>query len=78
MLGLHRQKPLRRAYEQSAEAVQHRLQRDYPVILTRARREKGVIFWGDETGLHSDDVSGRSFAPLRRSYFGHRTFRYAT
>src|SRR6478736_6041732 len=27
------------------------------------RRARGVIFWGDETGLRADDVRGRSYAP---------------
>ena len=57
------QKPLRRAYEQSAAAVQHWLRQDYPAIRARAKREKGIVFWGDETGLRSDDVRGRSYAP---------------
>ena len=57
------QKPLRRAYEQSAAAVQHWLRQDHPAIRTRAKREKGIVFWGDETGLRSDDVRGRSYAP---------------
>ena len=61
------QKPLRRAYEQSAEAVQRRLSHDYPAIAARAKREKGAIFWGDETGLRGDDVRGRSFAPRGRT-----------
>ena len=39
------------------------LQRDYPAIAARARKEKAKIFWGDETGLRSDDVRGRSYAP---------------
>ncbi len=61
--GFTAQKPLRRAYEQSPEAVHRWLRQDYPAIAARARREKGTIFWGDETGLRSDDVRGRSFAP---------------
>ena len=65
--GFTAQKPLRRAYEQSADAVRRWLQRDYPAIRIRARREKGTIFWGDETGLRSDDVRGRSFAPRGRT-----------
>jgi transposase len=28
---------------------------------------QGVIFWGDETGLRSDDVRGRSYAPRGRT-----------
>ena len=65
--GFTAQKPLRRAYEQSAEAVQRWLRHDYPTIAARAKREKGAIFWGDETGLRSDDVRGRSFAPCGRT-----------
>ena len=66
-LGLHGPEPLRRAYEQSPEAVQRWLGQDYPAIVARARREKGTIFWGDETGLRSDDVRGRSFAQRGRT-----------
>ena len=55
------QPPLRRAYEQQPAAVRDWLRREYPAIVTRARRQRGVIFWGDETGLRADDV--RSYAP---------------
>ncbi len=61
--GFPAQKPLRRAYEQCPAAVRRWLRRDYPAIVARAKREKGRIFWGDETGLRADDVRGRSFAP---------------
>ncbi len=61
--GFTAQKPLRRAYEQRPVEVQRWLRQDYPTIVTRARREKGTIYWGDETGLRSDDVRGRSYAP---------------
>ena len=43
------------------------LRRDYPAIAARAKAEGGAIFWGDETGLRSDDVRGRSFAPRGRT-----------
>jgi hypothetical protein len=35
--------------------------------VARARRAQGVIFWGDETGLRSDDVRGRGVAPRGRT-----------
>ena len=57
--GFTAQKPLWRAYEQRPADVQHWLGQDYPAIVARARPEKGVIFWGDETGLRGDDVRGR-------------------
>src|SRR4051794_31673154 len=61
--GYTPQKPLRRAYEQDPAAVRRWLRREYPTIAARAKAEKGVIFWGDESGLRSDDVRGRSYAP---------------
>jgi transposase len=64
--GFTAQKPIRRAYEQDPAAVRRWLRRDYPAILARARQARGVIFWGDETGLRSDDVRGRGFAPRGR------------
>src|SRR3712207_7240701 len=43
------------------------LRREYPALVARARRARGAIFWGDETGLRSDDVRGRSYAPRGRT-----------
>src|ERR671932_454185 len=65
--GFTAQKPLRRAYEQRPTDVQRWLRQDYPAIVARAKRERGVIYWGDETGLRSDDVRGRSYAPRGRT-----------
>lgn len=65
--GFTAQKPLRRAYEQRPAEIRRWLRRDYPAIAARAKREKGTIFWGDETGLRSDDVRGRSYAPRGRT-----------
>src|SRR3954453_4751737 len=61
--GFTTQKPLRRAYEQNPTEVRHWLRHEYPAIVARARRARGMIFWGDETGLRADDVRGRSYAP---------------
>jgi transposase len=61
--GFTAQKPLRRAYEQQPAAVRDWLHHEYPAIVARARQQRGVIFWGDETGLRADDVRGRSYAP---------------
>ena len=65
--GFTAQKPLRRADEQDPAAVRRWLRRDYPAIAERAKAEGGTIFWGDETGLRSDDVRGRSYAPRGRT-----------
>jgi transposase len=65
--GFTAQKPLRRAYEQDPAAVRRWLRRDYPALVARAKRARGVVFWGDETGLRSDDVRGRGYAPRGRT-----------
>ena len=62
--GLSVQRPVRRAYERNDEAVALWLAEVYPQIATRAKRERARIYWGDETGLRSDDVRGRGFAPI--------------
>ena len=64
--GFTAQKPIRRAYEQDPAAVR-RLRRDYPEIVRRAKQARGVVVWGDETGLRADDVRGRSYAPRSRT-----------
>lgn len=61
--GFTPQKPIRKAYEQRPAAVQKWLEEEYPAIAERAKAEGAEIHWGDETGLRSDDVRGRSYAP---------------
>ena len=61
--GLTPQKPVARAKERSPAAVQAWLERDYPAIAKRARAERAVIYWGDETGISNQDQVGRSWAP---------------
>ena len=39
------------------------LEEEYPVIAACAKVEGAEIHWGDETGLRSDDVRGRGYAP---------------
>lgn len=61
--GYTPQKPMKRAYEQSPAAVKKWHEEEYPRIAARAKAEGGEIHWGDETGLRSDDVRGRGYAP---------------
>lgn len=61
--GYTPQKPLKKAYEQSPAAVGKWLHEQYPTIAQRAKTEGAEIHWGDETGLRSDDVRGRGYAP---------------
>jgi transposase len=61
--GFTPQKPLKKAYEQSPVAVSKWLSESYSTITKRAKTEGAEILWGDETGLRSDDVRGRGYAP---------------
>lgn len=65
--GFTPQKPVRRAYEQDDAAVQRWLKEDYPAIREAAKKEKALIYWGDEMGVRSDHQAGRSYAPKGRT-----------
>ena len=61
--GFTPQKPVKRAYEQSSQAVKNWLETDYPEIAFRAKQEKAEIHWGDETGIQTGANRVRGFAP---------------
>jgi transposase len=71
--GFTPQKPLSRATQRSDLAIQHWLEREYPKIARRAKREKALIYWGDETGVSNQDQVGRSYAPKGQTPVVHRT-----
>jgi transposase len=57
------QKPLVRAKQRSPAAIAAWLERDYPTLVKRAKAQRAVIYWGDETGISNQDQVGRSWAP---------------
>lgn len=59
--GFTPQKPVRKAFEKNPREVQRWLEERYPEIRKQAKKEKGVIYWGDEMGLRSDHAAGRSY-----------------
>lgn len=61
-MGLSPQKPLRRAYEQDPEQVQHWLDEEYPAIQALAKQQRATIYFGDESGVRSDFHSGTTWA----------------
>jgi transposase len=61
--GFTPQKPIKRAYEQSAPAVKAWLEETYPQIARQAKAEDAEIHWGDETAVVNTDVRGRGYAP---------------
>src|SRR5271166_39485 len=71
--GFTPQKPLSRATQRSNAAIRHWLDREYPKIARRAKREKALIYWGDETGISNQDQVGRSYAPKGQTPVVRRT-----
>lgn len=61
--GFTSQRPSRRALEQDPERVRAWLEDEYPAIEAEARKRRALLLWGDEMGLRSDHIAGRSFAP---------------
>lgn len=61
--GYTPQKPIRKAFEQKPAQVRAWLDKEYPAIKRRATKEKGTIYFGDETGMRSDHQAARSYAP---------------
>lgn len=65
--GFTPQKPIYKAYEQQSKAVKNWLDEIYPQLEKKSRKEKAMIFWGDETGIRSHDSRGRTFAPVGKT-----------
>ncbi|MFT4203726.1 MAG: IS630 family transposase [Chitinophagaceae bacterium] len=61
--GYTPQKPIRKAFEQKPGQVNQWLEKEYPAIKRRAKKENGTIYFGDETGMRSDHQAGKSYAP---------------
>ena len=59
--GFTPQKPVRRAFEKNPEEVERWLKEDYPEVRKQAKREKALIYWGDEMCLRSDHAVGRTY-----------------
>jgi len=65
--GFTPQKPTTAADERDDEAIRDWLEREYPALRRRAKRENAEIYWEDEMGLRSDHTVGRSYAPRGRT-----------
>jgi len=63
-LGFSPQRPLYRAWQQDSALVERWRAQDYPRIAARAKREKALIFFADESGIRSDHHAGTTWAPI--------------
>ena len=60
--GYTPQRPARKSYKQDPKEVQEWLEKKYPEIEARAKREHGEVHWGDEMGVRSTGHVGRGYA----------------
>lgn len=60
-MGLTPQRPMWRAYQQDAAAVETWLRETYPQIRALAKRRKAEVFFGDEAGVRSDHHAGTTW-----------------
>lgn len=65
--GFTPQRPARKAAGRDDEAVRRWTQEEYPQVRGEARRAGAMLMWLDETGLRSEEVAGRSYAPRGRT-----------
>jgi len=61
-LGFTCQKPLYRAYQRDPEQVKQWKEEVFPQIQKRAKKEGGIIYFQDESGIRSDFHSGTTWA----------------
>jgi len=61
--GFSSQKPLTRATQRDPQMIEAWLKKVYPGIAARAKREKALIYWSDETGVCNQDQIGKGYAP---------------
>lgn len=66
-MGMSPQKPLMRAYQQNETLVKTWTTKEFPAIKKLAKREKALIFFGDEAGVRSDDHIGTTWAPVGKT-----------
>jgi len=63
--GFTSQKPLTRATQRDPQKIAAWLEQDYPSIAARAKRDKAVIYWSDETGICNQDQIGKRLRAKR-------------
>src|SRR3990172_13240319 len=73
--GFTPQKPLKPATQRDPRKIKAWLKREYPHIALRAKREKAVIYWSDETGVNNQDQIGKGYAPQGVTPVLHQTAR---
>lgn len=61
-LGLTVQRPLKRAYQRSPEAITQWKEKTFPSIAAQAKQDGAEIYFWDESGFRADSVYGKTWA----------------
>lgn len=61
-LGLTPQKPLQRAYQRDAAAIEKWQSETFPGIAKLAKKQGGEVYFWDESGFRADTVHGKTWA----------------
>ncbi len=61
-LGLTPQKPLQRAYQRDAQAVEKWQRETFPAIAKLAKNQGGEVYFWDKSGFRADTVHGKTWA----------------
>jgi transposase len=60
--GFTCQKPIYKAYEQNPARVKVWLEDEYKKIVAKAKRQKAIMYWEDETGMRSGHQAGNTYS----------------
>jgi len=63
-IGLSYQKPERRAFEQDPAARKEWLQKDWPKLRSKAKRQRAVILFADEATVSTNPTIGKTWARI--------------
>ena len=66
-LGLSPQRPLWRAWQADADAVQRWKDEQFPAIRAQAKAAGATVYFADEAGIRSDYHAGTTWAPVGRT-----------
>ena len=61
--GFSVQKPTKQAARQNPKAIENWMKEEFPAIRKKAKEEKAVIYWMDETGVQNCSNQVRGYAP---------------
>jgi transposase len=65
--GFSLKRPSKRALEQDPVVVQAWLDEVYPALVAKAKRERAIILWADESGIRMHELAPRAgYAPVGR------------